>query len=206
MDDKLYKHNAEGKDDMPAHIKSALTNNQISLSLKNGELFLGTWQGIYLFPLSIDNEVNWAIIKNSRLGIQADTINPSASSNPTLTIRNSMIYNCSSIGISGRGSWIEGSNCVFANCGDYCGAFSLGGNYTFKLVAGKKLRWEFYKDGQLIGKESCKALYVDILPTVYPSPNGQSLLLHLSQNTGWRWDDVLAVVSLTFDSKGRKRR
>ena len=43
-----------------------------------------------------------------------------------------MIYNCSSIGISGRGSWIEGSNCVFANCGDYCGAFSLGGNYTFK--------------------------------------------------------------------------
>ena len=92
----------------------------------------GQWQGIYLFPLSIDNEINWAIIKNSRLGIQADTINPAASSNPTLTIRNSMIYNCSNIGISGRGSWIEGSNCVFANCGDYCGAFSLGGNYTFK--------------------------------------------------------------------------
>jgi len=92
----------------------------------------GQWQGIYLFPLSIDNEINWAIVKNSRLGIQADTINPSASSNPTLTIRNSMIYNCSSIGISGRGSWIEGSNCVFANCGDYCGAFSLGGKYNFK--------------------------------------------------------------------------
>ena len=92
----------------------------------------GQWQGIYLFPLSIDNEVNWAIIKNSRLGIQADTINPSASSNPTLTIRNSMIYNCSSIGISGRGSWIEASNCVFANCGDYCGALTLGGNYNFK--------------------------------------------------------------------------
>jgi len=49
MNDKLYIHNAEGKDDMPAHIKSALTNNQISLSIKNGELFLGTWQGIYLF-------------------------------------------------------------------------------------------------------------------------------------------------------------
>ena len=49
MNDKLYIHNAEGKDDMPAHIKSALTNNQISLSIKNGELFLGTWQGNYLF-------------------------------------------------------------------------------------------------------------------------------------------------------------
>ena len=45
----LYIHTTEGKDDMPAHIKSAITNNQISLSLKNNELLLGTWQGIFLF-------------------------------------------------------------------------------------------------------------------------------------------------------------
>ena len=49
MDENLYMHNTEGRDDMPAHIKSALTNNQISLSIKNKELMLGTWQGIYLF-------------------------------------------------------------------------------------------------------------------------------------------------------------
>ena len=49
MNNKLYIHTAEGKDDMPAHIKSALTNNQISLSVNNGDLLLGTWQGIYLF-------------------------------------------------------------------------------------------------------------------------------------------------------------
>jgi len=49
MDNKLYRHTIEGKDDMPAHIKSALTNNQISLSIKENELLLGTWQGIYLF-------------------------------------------------------------------------------------------------------------------------------------------------------------
>ena len=49
MDNKLYIHTTEGKDDMPAHIKSALTNNQISLSVKNNELLLGTWQGLYLF-------------------------------------------------------------------------------------------------------------------------------------------------------------
>jgi len=49
MDDNLYVHTTEGKDDMPAHIKSALTNNQISLSIKNSDLLLGTWQGIYLF-------------------------------------------------------------------------------------------------------------------------------------------------------------
>ena len=49
MDEKLYTHTTEGKDDMPAHIKSALTNNQISLSVNNSKLLLGTWQGIYLF-------------------------------------------------------------------------------------------------------------------------------------------------------------
>jgi len=54
MNDKLYTHTTEGKDDMPAHIKSALTNNQISLSVKNNLLLLGTWQGIYLFEHRID--------------------------------------------------------------------------------------------------------------------------------------------------------
>ena len=49
MDNKLYVHTTEGKDDMPAHIKSALTNNQISLSIKDSNLLLGTWQGLYLF-------------------------------------------------------------------------------------------------------------------------------------------------------------
>ena len=46
---KSYIHSTEGKDDMPAHIKSALTNNHLSLSVKNKELILGTWQGLYLF-------------------------------------------------------------------------------------------------------------------------------------------------------------
>ena len=49
MNDKLYIHTTEGKDDMPAHIKSTLTNNQISLSIKDKQILLGTWQGIYLF-------------------------------------------------------------------------------------------------------------------------------------------------------------
>jgi len=49
MDNKLYKHTTEGKDDMPAHIKSSLTNNQLTLSIKNTKLMLGTWQGLYLF-------------------------------------------------------------------------------------------------------------------------------------------------------------
>ena len=54
MDNKLYVHTTEGKDDMPAHIKSALTNNQISLSINSGKLLLGTWQGLYLFEHRIE--------------------------------------------------------------------------------------------------------------------------------------------------------
>ena len=56
MDNSRYAHTAEGIDDMPAHIKSALTNNQISLSIKNNELLLGTWQGLYLFEHRIEKQ------------------------------------------------------------------------------------------------------------------------------------------------------
>ena len=56
MNEKSYIHKSEGKDDMPAHIKSALTNNQISLSIKNSELLLGTWQGLYLFEHRLNSQ------------------------------------------------------------------------------------------------------------------------------------------------------
>ena len=55
MDNKLYVHTTEGKDDMPAHIKAALTNNQISLSINSRKLLLGTWQGLYLFEHRLEN-------------------------------------------------------------------------------------------------------------------------------------------------------
>ena len=44
-----YNHSIEGQDDMPAHIKSVLTNSNITLSVIDGEIQLGVWQGIYLF-------------------------------------------------------------------------------------------------------------------------------------------------------------
>ena len=56
MNSDLYIHTTEGKDDMPAHIKSTLTNNQISLSVKESNLLLGTWQGIYLFEHRINHK------------------------------------------------------------------------------------------------------------------------------------------------------
>ena len=67
MDNKLYIHTTEGKDDMPAHIKSALTNNQISLSVKNKELLLGTWQGIYLFEHRLNPQQRTIIHQNETL-------------------------------------------------------------------------------------------------------------------------------------------
>jgi secondary thiamine-phosphate synthase enzyme len=45
----LYQHDDEGPDDMPAHLKTALTQVQISVPVMGGRLMLGTWQGIYLF-------------------------------------------------------------------------------------------------------------------------------------------------------------
>ena len=48
-DPRLYRHNDEGPDDMPAHIRAALTLTQLSIPVDNGRMMLGTWQGVYLF-------------------------------------------------------------------------------------------------------------------------------------------------------------
>jgi len=57
MDNNLYKHTTEGKDDMPAHIKSALTNSHLTLSVKDNKITLGTWQGLYLFEHRLENQI-----------------------------------------------------------------------------------------------------------------------------------------------------
>ena len=56
MNNALYKHTTEGIDDMPAHLKAMLTNTQLTLSVKNKKLILGTWQGIYLFEHRLENQ------------------------------------------------------------------------------------------------------------------------------------------------------
>jgi secondary thiamine-phosphate synthase enzyme len=48
-DPRLYRHTIEGADDMPAHIRAALTLTQVSVPIERGRMALGTWQGIYLF-------------------------------------------------------------------------------------------------------------------------------------------------------------
>ena len=62
MDNSRYEHSTEGKDDMPAHIKSSITNNQISISVKNGQMLLGTWQGVYLFEHRLNSQNRTVIL------------------------------------------------------------------------------------------------------------------------------------------------
>jgi len=56
MNNDLYKHTTEGIDDMPAHLKTMLINTQLTLSVKNKKLILGTWQGLYLFEHRLKNQ------------------------------------------------------------------------------------------------------------------------------------------------------
>jgi secondary thiamine-phosphate synthase enzyme len=56
MNNDFYRHTTEGIDDMPAHLKTMLTNTQLTLSVKNKKLILGTWQGLYLFEHRLKNQ------------------------------------------------------------------------------------------------------------------------------------------------------
>ena len=56
MNNDFYKHTTEGIDDMPAHLKTMLTNTQLTLSVKSKKPILGTWQGLYLFEHRLENQ------------------------------------------------------------------------------------------------------------------------------------------------------
>ena len=57
MNEKLYLHTLEGKDDMPAHIKTVLTNTNLCLSVIENTLRMGTWQGIYLLEHRVSDKL-----------------------------------------------------------------------------------------------------------------------------------------------------
>ena len=88
----------------------------------------GQWQTIWLFEGSTDNDINYATIKNSTVGILSD----GDQDDPTkLTITNSQIYNSSNFGILGRGTSIYGENLVINNSGQSSFAGTYGGSYNF---------------------------------------------------------------------------
>ena len=88
----------------------------------------GQWGAIWLYKESVNNSIDWAIIKNGQIGIKCDSF---PTSGPTLTIKNSIIKNMSIFALYGVDTKITGYNCVFANCGQYVAALTIGGEYNF---------------------------------------------------------------------------
>jgi hypothetical protein len=89
----------------------------------------GQWDGLWLLPGSHDNRIDYAVIKNGIIGIEADTL--ASVTIPTLKISNSIIINMSAVGILGLGTTINASNCVIGNCGQFALALLIGGSYEF---------------------------------------------------------------------------
>jgi len=86
--------------------------------------------GIWLSAGSINNDINYAIIRNGDTGIKVDTVGNS--SNPTLKLRNTIIENMSTAGIYAQGSYVEAENVVVTNTGVGAVILSIGGSYDFK--------------------------------------------------------------------------
>lgn len=88
----------------------------------------GQWDLIHFLPGSKDNIIQNAIIKNSIIGIQVDTV---VNTEPALKLKNTQIKNQTSIGLLAQGSHVVAENCTFSNCGQYAVVLNIGGNYDF---------------------------------------------------------------------------
>ena len=90
----------------------------------------GQWDRIWLNEGSVNNEINYAVIRNGFIGIQAETLQEFMGNQ--LTISNTIIENMSGAGILTRYYLIAGANCLISNCGQYALALTLGGSYDFR--------------------------------------------------------------------------
>ncbi len=90
----------------------------------------GQWDRIWINEGAVDNEINYAVIRNGFIGIQAETLQEYMGNQ--LTISNTIIENMSGAGILTRYYFIAGSNLAIANCGQYAMALTLGGAYDFR--------------------------------------------------------------------------
>ena len=88
----------------------------------------GQWDRIWIMPGSVNNKINYAIIKNGNVGIHADS---SLANETTIEINNTIIENMSAIGILGQGARITATNTIVSECGQYTVACNIGGDYNF---------------------------------------------------------------------------
>ena len=127
----------------------------------------GQWGYIHLLPGSMNNTIDYALIRNAVIGIQVDSV--VTLDEPTLRISNTRIQNMTYAGIYAQGAEIEASNCVIANCGERSVVLSIGGAYNFThCTIGNYYTWSnkarqtpsvvlnnFYKslDGKVIARD-----------------------------------------------------
>ena len=89
----------------------------------------GQWDQIWMCQGSKNNQINYAIIRNGKVGIKVDTLG--SSSSPTLEFNNTIIENMSDIGLFAQGSFVSGHNNLITNCGRYSLVLNIGGRYNF---------------------------------------------------------------------------
>lgn len=90
----------------------------------------GQWDRIWINEGAVDNEINWAVIRNGFIGLQLETLQEFMGNQ--LFLNNTIIENMSGAGILTRYYFVAGQNCVIANCGQYAMALTLGGGYDFR--------------------------------------------------------------------------
>jgi hypothetical protein len=95
--------------------------------LENGQIYV--YGGLHFLVGSFDNTMDYTVVKNANKGIQIDSMG--FSENPVLTLRNSRIENMTLNCVDARTTYLEASNCIFANSGSYAVALRFGGNYAF---------------------------------------------------------------------------
>ena len=94
----------------------------------------GQWGKIWIMPGSVNNKLEHVILKNGKVGVQIDGVNDidALPKTPMLSIKNSIIYNMSNIGLLAQGSNVFGENLQISNCGQHLMLLNIGGSYEFK--------------------------------------------------------------------------
>ena len=129
--DSLSSLHSLGTINMPIIIQSDRTDSHSIIDYSNTP---GQWGKIWMLPGSNNNLIEYTILKNGKIGIQIDGVNDinNLPLEPMLTIKNSIIYNMSDIGLLAQGSKIYGENTLIANCGTSLMGLNIGGDYEFK--------------------------------------------------------------------------
>ena len=122
------------------------------------------WTGLRFLPGSVNNEINFAIIRNAWVGIEVDSV--PLNNNPGLILRNTIIENMGTAGLVGYTARIIGYNLLVDNCADYLVAGDFGGRYYFYQCTFANYNYTFQRNTPSL-------VFAN---TVYSAPGGPTLM------------------------------